>query len=462
MKKNRIKPEESLKIIIVGCGKIGETLAEQLAGQGNDITVIDVSREKVKEVCASCDCMGVVGNGATHAVQEKAGIKDADLFIAVTGSDELNILACLMAKKESDCETIARVKNPEYSSEIKYLKDELGLAMVINPQYAAAEEIARVLRFPSAMNIDTFAGGKVELVKFRLPEKSALVGLSVREVVSALKCDVLVCTIERGEEAYIAKADFKFEGKDIISIVATPKNAEHFFSKIGYKSQSVKDAIIAGGGETGKYLTKLLRKDGISVKIIEKDREVCDELCSMFPDVTVIHGNAGDQETLMEEGIDKAGAFVALTNLDEENILISLFAKSVGCGKLVTKIKRSDFSSVVKHLDLDSTVYPKNITSNLIVRYARAINNTRGSNVETLYNIISDKVEASEFIVKEESAITDTPLMELKFKEGVLIAAILRNKKVIIPRGSDRIMVGDRVVIVSGILAMHDITDVLL
>ena len=462
MKRNRIKPENSLNIIIVGCGKIGENLAQQLAEQGNNITVIDASRERVKEVCASCDCMGVVGNGATHETQIQAGIRNADLLIAVTGSDELNILCCLMAKKESDCETIARVKNPEYSSETNYLKDELGLAMVINPQNAAAEEIARVLRFPCAMNIDTFAGGRVELVKFRLPEDSPLVGMSVREVVSALKCDVLICTVERGEEAFIAKANLKFEARDIISLVSTPKNAAQFFSKIGYKTHSVKDVIIAGGGETGKYLTRLLCKDGISVKIIEKDEAVCEELCSMFPEVTVIHGNAGDQETLMEEGIDKAGAFVSLTNLDEENILISLFARSVGTGKLVTKINRSDFSSVVKHLDLDSIIYPKNITSDLIVRYARAMKNTRGSNVETLYNIINNKVEASEFIVKEDSPITEAPLMELKFKKDVLIAAILRNKKVIIPRGGDRIMPGDRVVVVSGILAIHDISDVLM
>ena len=462
MKQNRIKPEDALKIIIVGCGKIGQNLAEQLVEQGNDVTVIDISRGKVKEVTASCDCMGVVGNGATHAIQEQAGIGDADLFIAVTGSDELNILCCLIAKKASDCETIARVKNPEYSSETKYLKDELGLAMVINPQYAAAEEIARILRFPSAMNIDTFAGGRVELVKFRLPENSILVGMSVREVVSTLKCDVLICTVERGEDAYIAKADLVFESKDIISLVASPKNAANFFSKIGYKTNSVKDAIIAGGGETGKYLCRLLREDGIAVKIIEKDIDVCNELCSMFPDVTVIHGNAGDQETLIEEGIERASAFVALTNLDEENILISLFGKSVGKGKFVTKINRFDFSNVVKHLDLDSIIYPKNITSDLIVRYARAMKNTRGSNVETLYNIIKNKIEASEFIVKENSPITEAPLAELQFKQNVLVAAILRRKKVIIPRGADRILPGDRVVIVSSILAMHDISDVLL
>ncbi len=461
MKQNRIKPENSLNIIIVGCGKIGQNLAEQLAAQGNNITVIDTSREKVKEVCASSDCMGVVGNGASHAVQQQAGIKDADLLIAVTGSDELNILCCLIAKKESDCETIARVINPDYSNETAYLKDELGLAMVINPQYEAAEEIARVLRFPSAMNIDTFAGGRVELVKFRLPEDSCLVGMSVREVVSSLKCDVLICTVERGEDAFIAKADLKFEGRDVISFVAAPQNAANFFSKIGCKTHSVKDAIIAGGGETGKYLCRLLLDDGVSVKIIEKDEAVCEELCSMFPDVTIIHGNAGDQETLMEEGIERAGAFVALTSLDEENILISLFAKSVGKGKLVTKIKRSDFSSVVKHLDLDSIIYPKDITADLIVRYARAMNNTRGSNVETLYNIITNKIEASEVIVKPGSPITEASLMELEFKDDVLIAAILRKNKVIIPRGADRILPGDRVVVVSGILAIHDISDIL-
>ena len=462
MKQNRIKPEDSLKIIIVGCGKIGQNLAEQLAGQGNDITVIDISREKVKEVCALCDCMGVVGNGATHATQQQAGIKEADLFIAVTGSDELNILCCLIAKKASDCETIARVKNPEYSSETDYLKDELGLAMVINPQYAAADEIRRVLRFPSAMNIDTFANGRVELVKFRVPEDSLLVGMSVREVVSELKCNVLICTVEREDEAYIARADLTFSAKDVVSFVSSPQNAAQFFAKIGFKTPSVKDVIIAGGGETGKYLCKLLREDGMVVKIIEKNIDVCEELCSMFPDVTVIHGNAGDQQTLIDEGIEKAGAFVALTNLDEENILISLFAKSVGRGKFVTKVNRSDFSSVVKHLDLDSIIYPRNITSDLIVRYARAMKNTRGSNVETLYNIVKNKVEASEFIVKKNSPITEAPLAELNFKRNVLIAAILRKNKVIIPRGADRILPGDRVVIVSSILAMHDISEVLL
>jgi trk system potassium uptake protein TrkA len=285
--------------------------------------------------------------------------------------------------------------------------------------------------------------------------------MSVRDVVAQLKCDVLICTIEREDEAYIAKANFRFEGKDIISIVASPKNAATFFSKIGHKSHSVKDVIIAGGGRTAVYLCKLLIEDGISVKIIEKDAQVCDELSSQFPEVVVIHGNAGDQDTLISEGIERAGAFVALTGLDEENILLSLFAKSVSQGKLIAKINRSDFSDVVKHLDLDTTIYPKNITSDLIIRYIRAMKNTIGSNVETLRNIVPERIEATEFIVKENSPIMEGTLAELNFKKGVLVAAILRKNKVIIPRGSDSIMAGDRVVIVSELMDLHDISDVL-
>lgn len=461
MKVSHIKPEGGMNIIIVGCGKIGQSLAQQLGEQGNNITVVDIIPEKVSEVSTRFDVMGVVGNGATHATQKEAGVENADLLIAVTGSDELNLLCCIVAQKSSDCHVIARVKQPEYSSDADYLKDELGLAMVINPQYAAAEEIARVLRFPSAMKIDTFAGGRVELVKFRLPEHSPLVGMSVREVVSKLHCDVLICTVERDDEALIAKGDLTFAGKDIISLVASPKNAARFFTKINYASHSVGDVIIAGGGKTGHYLCEMLLRDGIAVKVIEKEARVCEDLCSRFPSTTVIHGNASDQEILTEEGIQAADAFVALTNMDEENILLSLFAKRVGHGKLVTKINRLDFTDLVNHLDLDSIIYPKNIAADLIVRYVRAMKNTIGSNVETLYNVIQGKVEASEFIVREGSAITGTPLFQLEFKENVLIAAILRGKKVIIPRGHDTIEPGDRVVIVSQLMGLHDITDVL-
>ncbi len=450
-----------MNIIIVGCGKVGETLAEQLNEEGNNITVVDISAKSVDEIATKYDVMGVIGNGATHTIQKEAGIDSADLLIAVTGSDELNLLCCIIAKKSGNCRAIARVKNPIYSAEATYLKDELGLAMVINPELATAQEISRVLRFPSAMKIETFAKGRVELLKFKLPENSPLVGMSVKDTVIKLHCDILVCTVERADGAYIANGDFVFNSKDIISIIASPKNAQEFFEKIDYKTQAVKSMIIAGGGDTAHYLCDIMEKSNISVKIIEKRMERCKELCDKWNNTAVINGDASDREILLEEGIDRAEAFVTLTGIDEENILLSLYAKGVTNAKLITKIDRMDYDDITKRLDLDSTVFPKSITSDIILRYARAMKNTVGSNMETLYNVIKGKVEAYEFIVRESSEITNTPLSQLKFKSNVLIAAILRGKKVIIPRGYDMILPGDAVVIVSEAMGIHDICDIL-
>lgn len=451
-----------MNIIIVGCGKVGQALAEQLNEEDNNVTVIDVDRKIVESVASRFDVMGVAGNGATHVIQQEAGITHADLLIAVTGSDELNLLCCLIAKKAGNCQTIARVRSPQYNIEAPFLKDELGLAMVMNPEYAAAAEIARILRFPSAIKIDTFAKGRVELLKFRLPESSPLAGCAVKDINTKFNSDILVCTIERGDEAYIAYGDFVFEEKDVISIVASPRKANDFFRKIKYKTNSVKDVMIVGGGEIGHYLCEILLRSGmINVKLIEKDPVRCEELADLMNDVIIINGDASDQNVLLEAGLQNSGAFVALTNLDEENILLSLFAKSVAKVKLITKINRIDFGDVINHLDLDTIIYPKNITSETIIRYVRAMKNTMGSNVETLYNIIKGKVEAAEFIIKEDSPIVGRPLMEMQFKEGVLVAAILRERKVIIPHGQDSIQVGDAVVIVSNHLALHDITDIL-
>ena len=449
-----------MNIIIVGCGKVGEELAGRLNDEGDNITVIDIDPAKVNDVTARLDVLGVTGNGATHLVQQEAGIRDADLLIAVTGSDELNLLCCLIAKKEGNCQTIARVRDPQYSTEAPYLKEELGLAMVINPEFAAAAEIARVLRFPSAIKIDTFAKGKVDLMKFRLPENCVLSGLSVKEIVTKLKCDVLVCTVERGDNAFIPNGDFVFGEKDVISIIASPANANTFFRKIDYKINQVKDCMIVGGGEIAYYLCKMLKKTGISLKVIEKDPKRCEVLCTALPDVTVICGDAADQQILLEEGLESANSFAALTNFDEENIMLSLFARTKGCKKLVTKINMIDFFDVIKQLDLDSIIYPKSITSELIVSYVRAMKNTIGSNVQTVYSIIKGKAEAAEFIIRDKSPVLGKPLMELKFKPNVLVAVILRGNKVIIPRGSDVIEKNDSVIVVST-LQPHDISDIL-
>ncbi len=450
-----------MNIIIVGCGKVGRTLAEQLNEEGNNIVVIDSDAQKVKTVAEKYDIMGVIGNGAIHSVQKEAGIESADLFIAVTGSDEMNLLCCLIAKKAGNCQTIARIKNPQYSSNSVYFRDELGLAMVINTEQAAAAEIARVLRFPSAMKIDTFAGGRVELIKFRIPENSPIAGISVKEMIMKLKCDVLVCTVERGNEAYIANGDFVFNGKDVISIIASHKNANDFFKKIDYKAISVKNTMIIGGGEISQYLCEILRKYGISVKIIEKNISKCNELSSRWSDVEIINGNTADRSILLEEGLASVDSFVALESFDEENILLSLYARSISESKVVTKINQIDFDDVINKLDLDTIINPKSITADVILRFVRSMKNSIGSNVETLYSLIKGKVEAAEFIVKESSPVIGKPLMQLEFKPDVLVAAVIRDKKVIIPRGQDMIQAGDSVVIVSKLLGLHDISDVL-
>lgn len=451
-----------MKIIIIGCGRVGETLAGKLNGDGNDVTIIDMSAAKVNEISSRYDIMGVIGNGATQAAQQEAGVENADLLIAVTNSDELNLLCCVVAKREGNCHTIARVKNPEYSKETPYLKQQLGLDMVINPEYVSAEEIARVLRFPAAIKIEPFAKGKVELIKFRLSKESCLIGVSVKEMMMKYRSDILVGTIERGDDAHIASGDFRFEEKDVVSIIASPANANDFFKKIHYKGNTIKDALVVGGGIITHYLCELLEQEGIALKVVERDLKICEDLCARWQKVDVIHGKGTDRELLMEEGITKAGAFVALSNLDEENILLSLCAKELREeGKLITKINRTDYDSVINKLDFDTVICPINVTSDIILRYVRATKNALGSNVETLYNVIPNKVEAAEFIVKENSPIAGIPLMQLKLKKDVLIASISRGNQVIIPRGHDVIQAGDAVVIVSKQLGMQDVTDVL-
>ena len=342
-----------------------------------------------------------------------------------------------------------------------YFKNELGLAMVINPELAAAKEIARVLNFPSAIKIETFAKGRIELLKFKLPAGSLLAGMSVKDVATKLRSSITFCTIERGDDVYIANGNFVFEEKDIISIIAAPQKAKAFFKKINYQIQPIKDALIVGGGPITYYLCNLLEGAGISCTVVEKNSARCDELATEFEKVTIINADPSDEDVLREEGIAHTDAFVALTGLDEENILLSLFAKKSGSRKIITKINRIDFDDIVTHLDLDTLVYPKNITADTIVSYVRAMNNRRGSNIETVYNLIKGRVEAVEFTIGNGSPIVGKPLMELALKPGVLIATIQRGRTLIAPRGQDVIEPGDSVVVITKDMAITNIKDIL-
>ena len=451
-----------MNIIIVGCGKVGIALANQLNKEGHNVTVIDQNADKVKNIAAKLDIMGVIGNGASRTTQKEAGIDDADLLCAVTGNDELNLLSCLVAKKSAGCRTIARLKNPEYSTDAQYIKNELGLAMIINPELATAREISRVINFPSALEIDTFTKARVDLLTFRLPENSPLAGLSVREVATKLRASVTFCTIERDDVAYIANGSFVFEERDVISIIASPRKAKNFFKKINYKIQPIKDALIIGGGAITHYLCELLEKSDIEVKIIEKDTKRAVELAEEFDDVMVINGDPTDEDTLREEGIGSADSFIALTGLDEENILLSIFAKRMGSRKVITNVNRIEYSDITNQLDLDCVVHPKNIAAEIIVSYVRGMSNAGGSSsIETLYHLNKGKVEAAEFTVLEGSPIIGKPLMELDLKLNVLVAMIQRGRTQITPRGQDVIEAGDLVVIVTKGIHLSDITDIL-
>ena len=316
-----------MKIIIIGCGKVGSTLAEDLCNEDHELVVIDKDPQKIQQLSESIDVMGLCGNGSSLQILSEAGVKDADILIAVTGSDELNLLCCLIAKKVSDCHTIARVRNPVYNKEIHFIKKRLGISMIINPELAAAMEISKLLRFPSAIKLDTFSKGRVELLKFKLLPEFRLGGMTVAAIMDKLRCDVLICGVERGEDVFIPDGTFVLQDLDLVSIVATPKNSSLFFKKIGVHTHQVKNALIVGGGTLGYYLAALLSDMKIKVSLIEIKRERCEELSELLPPLTIICGDGTDKKLLMEEGLTQAEAFVTLTNMDEENILLSLFAK---------------------------------------------------------------------------------------------------------------------------------------
>lgn len=451
-----------MKIIIVGCGNVGATLAEQLSKEGHDITVVDTREQLVESVTNNCDVLGIVGNGTSFNIQLEAGVDEADLLIAVTGADELNLLCCLIAKKAGGCHTIARVSNPVYSREIAFIKEELGLSMVINPQLAAAREMARLLKFPSALKVDTFAKSRVELINYRLEEGNPLCNMKLKDMGSKLNCDVLIPIVERGEQVIIPDGNFELKEKDEISIVGSQAKTLELFKKMGVPTAAAKNVLIVGGGRTSIYLAEQLLEMGIKVKIIEKDQEHCELLTEMLPKAMIICGDATDKELLMEEGLVEAEAFVATTNFDEENIMLALFAKSLSNAKLITKVHRISYDEIIDSLDVGSIIYPKYITAESIIKYVRAMKNSIGSNIETLHRLNDNRVEALELLIKEDSPVIGIPLQDLQLKPNMIIGCITHKGKVTIPNGQSVIKAGDTVIVITTTTGLHDIRDILL
>ncbi|SDI19304.1 trk system potassium uptake protein TrkA [Pseudobutyrivibrio sp. 49] len=454
--------KRGLKIIIVGCGKVGRTLVDRLSKEGHDIVVIDQKQDRIDNLTNLYDIMGIQGNGASYSTQLEAGIKDADLIIAVTNSDELNLLCCTIAKQVGDCASIARVRNPDYSKEISYLQEKLGLVMIINPELEAAKEISSILSLPSTLEVSSFAHGQAEMVEFKIEEGNVLDGLKVKDLSSNISSKVLVTAVKRGSEIIIPTGDFTLQANDIVSAVGARRFARTFLNEIGFKTRQVKDCLIVGGGKSSYYLANLLLQARINVRIIERNKERCEELSVALPKATIINGDGGDEALLREEGIEYVESFVPLTGIDEENVLLTLYANQVSNAKVVTKVNRINFDNVLSQLNLGSVVYPRHITAESIIAYVRAKSASGdGNDILTLYHMFDRKVEAIEFNITEKSNATGVPFSVLQFKDNVLIAFINRNGKIIIPSGSDTIEVGDTVMVVTTHTGFATILDTL-
>ena len=452
-----------MQIMIVGCGKMGTSLAVQLVSEGHRVTVVDRSESVIEQISNTQDVIGYVGNGAVFSVLEEAGAKDADLLLALTQSDELNLLACLIAHKIGAKRTVARVRNPEYANNMFRISDDLGLSMAVNPDRQAAEEIARVLRFPAAMHVELFARGHVELVTSKLPENSVLSGIPLYELQQKLGVKVLICAVERDGAYTIPSGGFELKGGDVLYVTGAPREVAKALRKAGVLAAPIRSVILGGGGRISYYLAQELLKSNISVKIIERSRESAHQIAELLPDASVINGDVTDHDLMQEEGIERADAFVALTGLDEGNVLSALYAKRRGVKKVIAKVNNDGLLSLVKETALDSVISPKRVASNVILRYVRAREASADhGEIRGLYKIADGSIEVLEFLASPENTnLLNVPLKDLKTKNHLLIACLVRNGKAIIPGGTDCIRAGDIVLVVTAQRLMNDLGDIM-
>ena len=449
-----------MKIVIIGLGSIGKTILKNLSGEGHTITIIDEDKNRIEKLIEKYDVLGVVGNGASMDIQNEANVADSDLVIALTRSDELNILACLVAKKVGAKNTIARVRNPDYRKQIAEMKDDLGISMVVNPERETADEIFNLVNLPSVAQIEHFAKGKVSLVEVVAEKGCSLIGETLISLGKKLTTKVLICAVQRGDEVIIPSGNFMIQEGDKIHFTSNARVLGDFLREVNLVKSPFKNIMIVGGGRIGFYLADSLAKKKYAVKLIENDPSHAEELADALPRVTVVCGNGTQHDLLIEEGIEAMDAFVALTDIDEENIIVSMFANKKKVKKTITQIKSDDLYGMLDELGVDNNVSPKQVVANMIISYIRALHNTVGSNVLTLYRLVNNQVEALEFSAKKQEPFYNKPLRELKTKRNCLIACIIRQNEVIIPNGDDQIRLGDNVVVVTTHKNFDDLTDV--
>lgn len=451
-----------MKIIIIGTGKVGKAILEHISKEGHDLCIIDSNPKIIDDLVNRYDISGVSGNGASYEIQKKAEVNKADIVITCTSSDEVNILACMVAKKIGAKNTIARIRNRDYYEQVNFMKKDLGLSMIINPEQEAANEIVRILDFPQALKIDTFAKGKIDLMEIYVNDDSPLVGLSLQDIRKIYQVQVLVCAIQRENEVFIPHGSSVILGKDKINITGNRNEILKFLNKIGIIKARIDSVIIIGGGKIGYYLCQKLIKNHYKLKVIENSEARCLELSELFPEADIICADGTDQEVLFDEGINHTGALISLTGIDEENIITSMYANNIKVPKIISKVNRDSFASMFETTGMASIITPKNIAAIRVVSYVRALNNSRGSNVVTLYKLVNNEVEALEFNVNSHCQYLDIPLKDVKFKKGILFAAIIRNNETIIPGANDCLKINDSVIVVSTNKFLDDLNDLLL
>lgn len=451
-----------MNIIIAGLGKIGSTILESLVSEDHNVTAIDINRSVIEDIANINDVIGVGGNCTDCSTLKEARIEDAELFIAITDSDETNMLSCFLAKRLGAKHTIARIRNPEYNYQsLMFLRQELDISMAINPEMLAAQELYNILKFPSAEKIEYFSRRNFEMIELRLKPDSKLDGMSLFKMREKYGAKILVCAVQRGDEVFIPNGSFVLKGGDKLGITATSTEIQKLFKELNVYQKQAKDVMILGGSRIAYYLSKMLVQAGSNVKIIDKDPEVCQRFCDDIPKAEIIFGDGAQQELLLEEGIKDTSAFVSLTGMDEENILISVLASSLEVPKVITKVNRDELLELSEKLGVDTIISPKKTVSDVIVRYARALRNSLGSNIETLYHLMDGRIEAIEFKVSSDFEKPNISLKSINLKENILIAGIIREKKPIIPTGDDVILAGDKVIIIAADRKIQELSDIL-
>ena len=450
-----------MKIVIIGAGKISSAIIRHATAEGNEVTVVDNNASVIEEIVETYDCLGLVGNGLLNDTLIQAGANKADVVIAVTRSDETNMLACLLAKSLGAKSTIARIRDYEYSKQIAHLTETLGITMTINPELESAREAARLINFPNALKVESFGSGNVDLVEFLVPENSPLCGQTLFELNKKNHLNVLVCAVSRGEDIFIPNGQFEIKPKDRISITCERSESRKFMEKLGLLETKIKRVMIIGGGGISMYLADELLANNFDVKIIETNKDRCLELSELLPKATIIYGDGSDQRVLSEEGIDNSDAVICLTGNDEENIIVSMYANKKKVKKIITKINKVSFGELMESVEMASIIYPKEITASQIVSYIRATNNSRGSQINKIYKMVNDKVEVLEFRANEKSKVINKSLKDIKLKPNVLIAGITRNNEYILPTGSTTILKDDSVIVVTTNAILNDLDNIL-